>query len=292
MLNLLTRVTTPCYLIIAGRNRIAKQGSPARHSGARARVNPESSRIDSGFSSLAHRPGMTQDLTESAAMSKEPDRPDFHPRSRADRGEPVPRQQPEDELAAGVRRPGDRPGDGGGVPHRRGPRCRIRCTAISSCPAIRRSRSSTRSSGCATARAIRPAASPRSSTASAIFSIMVSFHVEEEGAFDHQDKMPDVPPPEKLTAEEVAKQPMFTRDAGIHPALLRDRSADRTAPGRARPLFRPEDRRRPHQCLDPDRVETARRSGAAHVRAGLCLGFLAARCRDGALRQHAVRQAR
>ena len=43
----------------------------------------------------------------------------------------------------------------------------------------------------------------------AIFSIMVSFHAEEEGAFDHQDKMPDVPPPEKLTAEEVAKQPMF-----------------------------------------------------------------------------------
>jgi acyl-CoA thioesterase-2 len=43
----------------------------------------------------------------------------------------------------------------------------------------------------------------------AIFSIMVSFHVEEQGSFDHQDKMPDVPPPEKLTAEEVAKQPMF-----------------------------------------------------------------------------------
>ncbi|MET3337171.1 acyl-CoA thioesterase-2 [Bradyrhizobium japonicum] len=43
----------------------------------------------------------------------------------------------------------------------------------------------------------------------AIFSIMVSFHAEEESAFDHQDKMPDVPPPEKLTAEEVAKQPMF-----------------------------------------------------------------------------------
>jgi len=38
---------------------------------------------------------------------------------------------------------------------------------------------------------------------------MVSFHAEEQGAFDHQDKMPDVPPPEKLTAEEVAKQPMF-----------------------------------------------------------------------------------
>ncbi len=43
----------------------------------------------------------------------------------------------------------------------------------------------------------------------AIFSIMVSFHAEEEGAFNHQDKMPDVPPPEKLSAEEVAKQPVF-----------------------------------------------------------------------------------
>src|SRR6201999_4210926 len=43
----------------------------------------------------------------------------------------------------------------------------------------------------------------------AIFSIMVSFHAEEQGAFDHQDKMPDVPPPEKLTAEEISKQPMF-----------------------------------------------------------------------------------
>ncbi len=38
---------------------------------------------------------------------------------------------------------------------------------------------------------------------------MVSFHTDEESAFNHQDKMPDVPPPEKLTAEEVSKQPMF-----------------------------------------------------------------------------------
>src|SRR4030081_2714049 len=43
----------------------------------------------------------------------------------------------------------------------------------------------------------------------AIFSIMVSFHIEEQGSFDHQDKKPDVPPPEKLTAEEISKQPMF-----------------------------------------------------------------------------------
>ena len=42
--------------------------------------------------------------------------------------------------------------------------CRIRCTPISSCPAIRPSPSSTRSSGCATAGASRRAASAPSST--------------------------------------------------------------------------------------------------------------------------------
>lgn len=44
----------------------------------------------------------------------------------------------------------------------------------------------------------------------AIFSIMISFHADEQGAFDHQEKMPDAPPPAKLTAEELSKQPMFS----------------------------------------------------------------------------------
>jgi acyl-CoA thioesterase II len=43
----------------------------------------------------------------------------------------------------------------------------------------------------------------------AIFSLMVSFHAEEEGAFNHQDRMPDVPPPEQLSPDEFVKQPMF-----------------------------------------------------------------------------------
>lgn len=43
----------------------------------------------------------------------------------------------------------------------------------------------------------------------AIFSIMVSFHVDEEGAFNHQERMPDVPPPEQLSPEEFIKQPVF-----------------------------------------------------------------------------------
>src|ERR1700743_62983 len=42
----------------------------------------------------------------------------------------------------------------------------------------------------------------------AIFSIMVSFHVEEDGAFKHQDVMPKVPHPDELAPEEMAKQPM------------------------------------------------------------------------------------
>jgi acyl-CoA thioesterase-2 len=43
----------------------------------------------------------------------------------------------------------------------------------------------------------------------AIFSMMVSFHAEEEGAFDHQDPMPKVPGPEELTAEELMKSPIM-----------------------------------------------------------------------------------
>lgn len=43
-----------------------------------------------------------------------------------------------------------------------------------------------------------------------IFSIMVSFHAEEEGAFNHQDKMPEVKPPEKFTGEELSRQLIFS----------------------------------------------------------------------------------
>ncbi|SFL41230.1 (3S)-malyl-CoA thioesterase [Bradyrhizobium sp. NFR13] len=45
----------------------------------------------------------------------------------------------------------------------------------------------------------------------AIFSMMVSFHAEEEDSFNHQDPMPDVPPPDKLTAEELSKHPIIEK---------------------------------------------------------------------------------
>ncbi|MEY9981450.1 acyl-CoA thioesterase-2 [Bradyrhizobium yuanmingense] len=44
---------------------------------------------------------------------------------------------------------------------------------------------------------------------SAIFSIMVSFHKGEVGAFEHQDKMPAVPAPEHFAAEKLSKLPLY-----------------------------------------------------------------------------------
>lgn len=37
---------------------------------------------------------------------------------------------------------------------------------------------------------------------------MISFHAGEQGAFEHQNTMPNVPPPDKL-ADELSKQPIF-----------------------------------------------------------------------------------
>ncbi|OCK60211.1 acyl-CoA thioesterase II [Bradyrhizobium sp. LMTR 3] len=52
----------------------------------------------------------------------------------------------------------------------------------------------------------------------AIFSIIASFHAEEQGPFDHQDKMPDMPSPEKLTAGELSNRPIFPES----PEFIRD----------------------------------------------------------------------
>ena len=81
------------------------------------------------------------------------------------------------------------------TPHRRGHAAAFAARLFPARPAIRRCRSSTRSTASATARASPPAAWSRSSTASAIFSMSVSFHNDEDG-LDHQMPMPDVPPPD------------------------------------------------------------------------------------------------
>ena len=43
----------------------------------------------------------------------------------------------------------------------------------------------------------------------AIFSMIASFHIEEEGPFNHQEPMPDVPPPQSLTNDEEARLEIF-----------------------------------------------------------------------------------
>ncbi len=128
----------------------------------------------------------------------------------------------------------------------------------------------------------------------AIFSIMVSFHVEEQGTFHHQDKMPDVPPPEKLTAEEIAKQPMFRE----MPDFIR-RYYESDRPIELRPV---ELGRYFGQQIDDGRIHVWIRTAsklpddpALHMCAlayasDLCVGLFAARCRHGALRPHLVRQ--
>ncbi|MCA1378836.1 MULTISPECIES: acyl-CoA thioesterase II [unclassified Bradyrhizobium] len=44
---------------------------------------------------------------------------------------------------------------------------------------------------------------------STIVSVMVSFHKGEESAFEHQDKMPEVPGPEHFAAEELSKHSLY-----------------------------------------------------------------------------------
>jgi acyl-CoA thioesterase-2 len=81
---------------------------------------------------------------------------------------------------------------------------------------------------------------------------MVSFHAEEEGAFDHQDKMPDVPPPENSPPRR-RRQPMFRE----MPEFIRRHESDRPIePSGRTTLFRPEsdDGR---IMLDPYRGQTA-----------------------------------
>ena len=125
----------------------------------------------------------------------------------------------------------------------------------------------------------------------AIFSMIVSFHNDEETEFDHQDKMPDVPPPEKLTAEEVAKQPMF-RDM---PDFIR-RYYESDRPIELRPV---ELGRYFGQKIDDGRIHVWIRTAAKlpddpalHMCAlAYASDFSLLDADHGALRPHAVRQA-
>ena len=136
-----------------------------------------------------------------------------HSRSRAAGGEPVPRPLAAIALAAGVRRPGDRPGAGRRLPHRRrtSPRGRrIRCTPISCSAAIPKCRSSTRSTASATARVSPRATSRRSSTATPSSRCRCR-STSPSRASTHQVKMPDVPKPDAIAERRGAQGPHLCR---------------------------------------------------------------------------------
>ena len=213
-----------------------------------------------------------------------PRRSDRAARARAARGQSVPWRQPRRGPPARVRRAGRRAGARRRRPHRRSrsDRC-TRCTRTSCGPATRRSRSSTRSTASATARASPRGGSSAIQHGKAIFNLAASFQIVETGP-EHSDPMPDVPDPESLPTFRERIEPHLDRlgpDLGAW--LVRERPID-SRPVDDPPLARPDAARARAGRVDPDQRHAARRSAAAHVRRRVRVRPHAARHRDAAAR--------
>ncbi len=225
----------------------------------------------------------------SSPMSRAVLRPSRHSRPRAARGEPVPRPEPEERLAARLRRAGDRPGAGRPRParSRRTPRP-TRCIAISCCRAIPRFRSSTRSTASATARASPRAGWWRSSTARRSSPCRPRSRSTRR-ASSTRAEMPEVPGPDELPSEEdegaacslQMPEPMRTYYERERPLEIRPVEIKRyTSRDPGEPRF--------HVWIKRHRAP-ARRSGDPPVRARLCLRHDAARHLPHPARPHGVR---
>ena len=212
-----------------------------------------------------------------------------HPRSRAARAQPVPRPQPAGRLAARVRRPGHRPGAGRRLPHRRGARRRIRCTPISCGRAIRRCRSSTRSTASATARASPPAAWSRSSTARRSSPCRCRSRCRGARPRATRRRCPTC----RARSTCRARPRCANACCPLMPEPVR-RYYERERPIELRPVefdryLGRKYRRRAVQRLDPRDRRAAGRPGDPSMRARLCLRHDAARHRAAAARPHRVR---
>src|SRR5580704_10290266 len=201
-----------------------------------------------------------------------------HSRSRAAGGEPVPRPLAAVALAAGVRRPGDRPGAGRRLPHRRGRRRAAAAFAARLFPARRRSQSADHLRG-------RPhprrqefhhpqrqgdPARPR--------------HLLHVGVVPPLRAGPDPSGQDARGAEagraaerRGAQGPHLSAVARTGAALLRARAADRIPPRGVQPLSRRKIGERPLRHLDPRHRPAARRAGDPSMRARLRLRHDAAR---------------
>ena len=213
-----------------------------------------------------------------------------HPRPRAARGEPVPRALAAGRLAARVRRPGDRPGAGRGLPHRREGRPPHSLHAYF---LLRR-----RSQG---ADHLRRRAHARRQEL---------HHAAGEGdpARPADLHHVGVVPQRRGAASTIRRRCRMCRRRTSCRAKPKSASAScRMMPEpvrryyeRERPIeLRPVEyerylgkkiRGRPLQCLDPRHRPAAGRSGDPSMRARLCLRHDAARHRAGAAWPHAVRE--
>ena len=192
-------------------------------------------------------------------------RPARHPRSRTARGEPVPRPQPAGRLAARVRRPGDRPGAGRRLPHRRGPAAAFAARLF---PAGRRSQGADHLRGRPHPRRQELHHPARGRDPARPGDLL------DVGVVPRRRAGPRPPVPRCRTCRSPTQLPSDSRDQGAHPAadagagapLLRARAADRAAAGRVRPLPRQDSPRTAASTsgsAPPAGCRTIRRSIAA-----------------------------
>ena len=70
----------------------------------------------------------------------------------------------------------------------------------------------------------------------AIFSMIVSFTKEEDGAFSHQEPMPRVPPPEELSPEKMRANPLIAAAPRYVRRFFETEASDRRRPVEMRPV--------------------------------------------------------
>ena len=70
----------------------------------------------------------------------------------------------------------------------------------------------------------------------AIFSMIVSFSTEEDGAFNHQEAMPQVPPPEDFSPEKMRQNPKIAAAPHYVRRFFETEQADRRRPVEMRPV--------------------------------------------------------
>ena len=169
-------------------------------------------------------------------------------RSRAARGQPVPRLEPQGRLAAGVRRPGGRPGAGRGTAHRRGERSIHSLHGYFIRPGDPAGADHLRGGARSRRQELHHQAGDRHPAWRADLLHARPPFMPPKTASSTRCRCPRCPSPEDLPGERELLARLRRAHARKHAPLLRARPADRTAPLRSRSLSRSgEERARSRQ---------------------------------------------